>query len=354
MAIVSQRVTTIIFLLLAGLSQAAAAGSVFVPSLSNERDYSEYWEQQFLFGDQTIATSQFLIANLPFSKHHGMMVATLKQRGEDTVVIKNGRKRSGWHFEQEEPQLNIYQHKLSATTPGFKLQLHNNSAELDVDFAARSDAISIVQAGNKLGLPEVTLYAPTAEAVGRWRDGPGIGGPGPDGAWHDMGNGFGYGLHVVQQKVPNAVLKRWRRFTGSAATGQYAPILHAFETPKGNTHFALILLSDGAAPIRFEVGGFDADSDGKTWQVKGKADGKILSGTITLADQLETFNLKDQLNSLERLAAGSMADVSRFRYSGTYAFLLQEDGKETELSGRALAEDIHMGEIKAKRRRSRR
>lgn len=336
------------------IPQVSAFGPITAPTLSDDSDYSEYWEQQFLFDNKTTATSQFLIANLPFSRHHGMMVATLKAPGEDVVVIKNGRKRSGWNFEADAQKLAIFQHELSSNAPGFKLQLHNTAAELDVSLSSPKGAIPIVEKNNKLGLPEVTLYAPTSRAFGRWRDGPEIGGPGPDGEWHEIGQGFGYGLHVVQKKVPNTVMKRWRRFTGAQEGGTYEPIFHAFETPKGDMHYALILISPSGKPMQFDVGEFNAGSNEKEWKVKAKSGTAVLAGTLKLSDLLETFNLKDQLNGIEKLAAGSMADVTRFRYAASYALVLSEDGVDTSLSGNAFAEDIQMGEVKAKRRRSRR
>jgi len=335
-------------------SQSSIAAPLVSPSLSNESDYSEYWEQQFLFENNTVATSQFLIANLPFSKHHGMMVATLKEPGKEAVIIKNGRKRSGWNFAGDKPQLSIFQHRLSGSTPSFKLQLHNTAAELDVDFSAKDDAIALVKPDNKVGLPAVTLYAPSATAEARWRDGPEIGGPGPDGDWHQIGVGRGYGIHVVQHKAPNAMMKRWRRFTSINSDGPQEPLLHAFETPNGKTHFALLLVSNAGKPARFDVENFSFSEDGKSWRVTGQSGDAILSGEMHIGGLLESFNLKDQLNGLEKLAAGSMADVNRLRYAATYKFTLTEGEQETILEGRALAEDIQMGKVKAKRRRSRR
>jgi len=336
------------------LSPSASAAPLEAPSLSNASDYSEYWEQQFLFENNTVATSQFLIANLPFSKHHGMMVATLKEPGKEAVIIKNGRKRSGWNFADEKPQLSIFQHQLSGSTPSFKLQLHNTAAELDVEFNAKSDEISLVAADNKIGLPAVTLYAPSATAQARWRDGPEIGGPGPDGTWHEIGAGRGYGLHVVQNKAPNATMKRWRRFTSINSSGLQEPLLHAFETPGGETHFALLLVSKAGKPARFDVNNFSFSDDGKRWSIEGRSGDVKLSGEMEIGGLLEAFNLKDQLNGLEKLAAGSMADVNRLRYAATYEFTLTNGTQKTVLKGQALAEDIQMGKIKTKRRRSRR
>jgi len=354
MGMLPTKMKTMVLSVLVAITHGVTASPLVAPSLSNDSDYSEYWEQQFLFDNNTVATSQFLIANLPFSRHHGMMVATLKEADADTVIIKNGRKRSGWNFSADQPQLSIFQHNLSGDTPGFQLRLHNTAAELDVDFTAGGKAVTLVGAGNKLGLPEVNLYAPSARAIGRWRDGPEIGGLGPDGAWQPIGDGFGYGLHVVQNKAPNAAMKRWWRFTAGGSNGRYEPVLHAFETPKGGLHFAMLLFSASTDPIRFDVNDFQISEDGKSWKINATAGTKTLTGTMMLGNLLESFNLKDQLNGLEKLAAGSMADVSRLRYAATYRLELNERETITILDGMALAEDIQMGAQKAKRRRSRR
>lgn len=333
---------------------SVSASSIDEPRLYEDSDYNEYWEQQFLFGDGTMVTSQFLIANFPFSKQHGLMVATLKRPEENTVIVKNGRQRDGWNFDASEPKLSIYQHQLAGAHPGYLVRLDNTAAEVDILYTATNGAIPLIDKDNNLGLPEVSLYAPTAKAYGRWRAGPEIGGAGTDGDWQELGAGGGYGIHVVQRENMNASLRRWKRFTSMDSKGAFEPVLHEFETPKGDEKKILILISKFGDPIRFEDVTLTENGSDKSWKVSAQGNGATLSGTLKANGNIDEFILEDHLNHLEKLAAGSLSDIKRYRYSGEYSMTLTVNGKDHALSGRALAEDIHLGEVKKKKRRARR
>ena len=324
------------------------------PKLLNGSAYSEYWEQQFLFTDKTLVTSQFLITNLPFSKHHGIMVGTLKEPSKESITIKNGRKRNGWEYNNlPSATLSIFQHKLIADEQGYLMQLNNTAAEVDILFTKDYANINLIPDHEARRLPKVTLYAPTAQAYGRWRAGPEIGGAGENGSWNDLGWGFGYGIHVVHTEQPNKQMKKWVRFSGLTENGEAAPILHIFETPNGKQTRSLILLQEAKQPIIFEEITFKPTTP-KSWYVSGRyADGTI-EGEITISEALETFNLKDQLNAIEKLAAGSMADVARTKYLASYTFNLQTAEGAQHLTGKALMEDILFGEEQKKRPRRRR
>jgi hypothetical protein len=332
----------------------AIGDQIQAPILLEKSDYTESWDQQFLFENNTVISSQFLIVNLPFSKFHGMMVATLKEPQKAVVVIKNGRRRSGWNFSAEERKLTIFQHQLSGASPGYLMRLHNTTAEVDLLFTTPAQAISLVEGGGKLGLPKITLYAPPARAFARWRPGPEIDGPGEDGEWNQIGDGFGYGLHIVQTKPMNATIKRWRRFTGDRAENGYRPVLHVIDTPKGKREMVMLLFPPFGKPARFNVTEFAVAADEKSWHFEAHNGDNTLSGTIALTAFLENFTLKDQLNGIEKLAAGSLADVSHDHHAATYKLSLNEQGITTILEGRAMAEDVRMGKAKPKRRRTRR
>lgn len=330
------------------------ADSIGEPQLYDDSDYNEYWEQQFLFDNGTMVTSQFLIANFPFSKQHGLMVATLKKPGEDTVIVKNGRKRDGWNFDAAEPRLSIFQHELSGSYPGYFVRLNNTAAEVDVLFTSNEEAIPLISADNALGLPEMSLYAPIVRAEGRWRPGPEIGGAGIEGEWEKIGPGSGYGLHVVQRRNLNHSIRRWQRFSATSRAGGYAPILHAFETPNGEKKSVLLLLNGGDKPIRFDDIELTQNTSGTAWDISTKVGDASLTGTLTMENSIEDFQLKDHLNHLEQLVAGSLADISRRRFSTSYDLTLSIGGNRTNISGKALAEDIILGKEKKKKRRSRR
>ena len=171
------------------------------------------------------------------------------------------------------------------------MQLTNTAAEVDILFTKDYASINLVPNHEARRLPKVTLYAPTAQAFGRWRAGPEIGGAGENGSWNDLGWGFGYGIHVVHTEQPNKQMKKWVRFSGLPENSEAAPILHIFETPNGKQTRSLILLQEATQPIIFEEITFKPTTP-KSWYVSGRyADGTI-EGEITISETLETFNLK--------------------------------------------------------------
>jgi hypothetical protein len=326
------------------------------PTLSDQPGHSEYWEQQFLFEDDTFVTSQFVITNLPLSKQHGIQVGTLLSENspaaDGRVVIKNGRPRDGWHYDPAEQALTIFSHSLTGKHPGYLMRLQNTSAELDVLFSAREDAIELVAPGGPLGLPAVTLYAPLARAFARWRAGPEIGGAGQAGDWTRIGHGRGFGLHVRQTRELHETVSRWRRLTGTRAdSGVLTPVLHQFVTPAGEEHTVLLLLSPFAPAKRLEDVALESTVDGSGWHLRASGGGHTLKGVITPQRPLDHFVLKDQLSGVEQLVAGASADVDRTQTLARYDLNLQGEKGPTRLTGTAIFEDIRTGQPVRKRNR---
>lgn len=338
--------------LLAGGPAYAASEeqTLHAPALSSDRDYAEYWEQQFYFDTGALLTSQFMITNLPLSRHHGLMVASLKLPGAAPVIIKNGRKRDGWAYDSQSPHLSIFQHQLQGGHPGYLMRLHNTAAEADLLFNASARPIVLMAPDNPYGLPSVTLYAPGARGVARWRPGPEIGGPGQSGGWHSLGDGTGYGLHVVQDRPLGTVLRRWRRLVPLSADGIFSPTIHLFDSPGGGQLMEAVLLPRFGEPERLSQPSKTQESEGSVWTLSGPR----LNGTIELIEQLEAFEAADQLNAVEQLVAGSLANISRSRYRASYDLEIQTtDGTPLRLTGTALIEDIIIAEDRKKRRRRR-
>ncbi len=325
------------------------------PKLQTNSGYSEYWEQQFLFENDVLLTSQFLVANLPFSKHHGMVVSTLKQPDADTIVIKNGRKRSGWNYENTEngKNLSIFQHSISMDGKGYLLRLHNTAAEVDVLFEPLSEPIEILSPDNAYKLPQITQYAPYAQAHARWRAGPEIGGQGENSDWTELGNGAGYGIHVIQRENPNKVLKKWARLSPVSTDNNFAPLLHEFVTLKDMKVPVFILHGHAGNIIKFKDVKLNRENS-QIWSLSARYKDQTISGTISLGAKLEEFNLKNELNALEKIAAGSLADIQRTRYKASYAFKYVDGDETYSLSGKAIAEDIVLKAEKKKKKRVRR
>lgn len=328
---------------------ASAQFDNITPILSDERDYAEYWEQQFYFETGALLTSQFLITNLPISKHHGLMIASLKLPDQPAVIIKNGRGREGWNIDSGNKKLSIFQHELEGRYPGYMLQLSNTAAEVDTLYNARLEPIELVAEDNELNLPHITLYAPWARSFARWRPGPEVGGQGPDGEWLPLGYGTGYGIHVVQNSPLARTLRRWVRVTPIQSEGAYAPIIHHFETPSGPTRTETILVPRFGKPIK--LGGVVINSyEAQILTLEG--DG--ISGAVTVDKDIEAFLIADQLNGIEKLVAGSLADIERYRRLVSYSLEVQVDGITHLISGTALLEEILIGKERVNRRRIRR
>ena len=345
-----KRILTAIWVSLFASFPLYAQPSIGLPALSEQPDYAEYWEQQFYFETGALLTSQFLIANLPLSKHHGLMVASLKIPGEPPVIIKNGRKRDGWFYAREDPELSIFQHRLKGTFPGFLTQLNNTAAEVDVLFNAKHAAIDIIAPGNDLGLPAVTLYATGARAFGRWRAGPEIGGAGENGSWQALGHGEGFGLHVIQDKPLGSVLRRWVRLTPLQADTDYELMFHRFETPSGKSLNKFYLLQKFKEPVLLDVSGVKFEEDNSMRCLSSAR----MTGTITISNEIETFLVADQLNGIERLVAGSLANISRYRSLVSYDFDVVLNSKSQSVSGTAILEEILVDAEKKSRRNRRR
>ena len=61
MQIISRIAGALVILVIHGGLVVAQDQNVFKPKLSNSPDYNEYWEQQFLFENNELLTSQFLV-----------------------------------------------------------------------------------------------------------------------------------------------------------------------------------------------------------------------------------------------------------------------------------------------------
>ncbi|MCJ9429630.1 hypothetical protein [Kordiimonas marina] len=341
---------------LPGLKPPAAREPV-APIMSDKSHYSEYWEQIFLMDDGTLFTSQFTIANFPFSKHRGLMLSTLVWPDGKTVVIKNGRSRKGWDYDAVNHQLKIYQHTLKPTEDGYALHLHNTAAEARMDFQPMAEPLTFLKWEAGKSDYGVTYYAPEATAKVSWRPGPEIDGPGDDGPWMALGSGTGFGVHVIQTDSLENMFSSWMRALPLGKTDGDRPVFNWMVKPGGKAVAQLSLIDSKGQLITLTDVQFDADKDGNVWHVRAKGNGVALKGAYRLEKSVDTFALGDHLTAIEKMAAGTLAQLKRQRYQASYDFTLSRKGHKTALKGRALAEILKLDagkETVSKKRRIRR
>ncbi|WP_262692822.1 hypothetical protein [Kordiimonas aestuarii] len=352
----------VLTILNSGTSRAKDA--ISAPQLRENSNYSEFWEAQFLFESGAYSASEFLITSFPLSKHHGLMISTLKPpQGTDgfgkQIIIKNGRKRSGWHYDGSADALNIYQHELSGRRPEYLLRLNNTAAEVDIAFKSELRSIPIIHSDAANGLPEVTLVAPAAYALGRWRAGPEIGGKGHADQWRELGHGVGYALHIVQDRDLSESLVRWQRFSSIPAfrTGGAAdhtmPFLHVFTRPDDTVAAVLVLVGPDGTHMRFDNVKLELVRTG-TWMLVATSDVAIVRGEIETTTPIEKFVLKDHLNGIERMMAGTLSTIERSRDQVNYRLEISQAGNTDVVSGTMIYEDITLEAKKERPRRMRR
>lgn len=341
-----------------------AEDAISAPRLSESSNYSEFWEAQFLFESGAYSASEFLITSFPLSKHHGLMISTLKPpQGTNAfgkqIIVKNGRKRSGWHYDNNAGALYIYQHELSGRRPEYLLRLNNTAAEVDIAFKSDLRPIPIIPSGAANGLPEVTLIAPVACALGRWRAGPEIGGKGRAAPWQELGYGVGYALHIVQDRDLSESLVRWQRFSAipafrtNGAGGHAMPFLHVFTRPDNTVKAVLVLLAPSGEQVRFEDIKLEQVGDA-SWRLAAKSDGATVKGMIDTAAPIDKFVLKDHLNGIERMMAGALSTIERSRNQMNYRLEISQAGSAATIAGTMIYEDITLEAKKERPRRMRR
>lgn len=346
-------------------SASSQVSAPFAPQLLEQGEYSEYWEQFLVFEDGTILSSQFLIANFPFSRHRGIMVSSLLLPDGERLVIKNGRSRKGWVFAPDGSAISIYQNVLAATDSGFRLKLHNTLAELELQVASVAQPWKAprLHSQRSSGWLDFDLYAPQATAQGRWRPGPEIGAD-PLGPWQPLEGGRGMGLHLVLTAGLPDLMQSWLRVTALGSLDDPGFFLSNVTRPDGQHQNVLLLMRPGQENLEFtglsveilETQRIEDADLPKLLRLKAQNGAYGLEGTIRLDRFLEYFNFLDHLNSIERILATSMPPVRRLRFLATYEMVLTGPGTPFALSGKAFGEQTAVGtpDDKSRKRRRRR
>lgn len=358
----------LLLLVSTGSSHAEAAGNFQVPpmtpALLDDDNYSEFWQQVFLFEDGTFVTSEFLILNLGFSTHHGIMLSTLVRPNGDRYIIKNGRTRSGWNYQSDPFSIQIYQHSLASSPEGLVLNLHNSTAQVNLNLTTVAQPWDAVryEAGRN-GWQEVTFYAPALLAEGYWTPGPASGLDETDQIPIELKGGYGYGVHSIQSAKLHEIMSSWLKVFAYGNENQARPFINSIVRQDGIEENTMTLYQGGLADQTFEniemhiVDTQEIEGTLVPYVIEVTAsDGATsLSGTLQLSEILETFVLNDHLNMLERAAARSEPKLKRYRFRAEYDFVIVGNDTTVEITGNALSEYIDVVPPQAApRRRSRR
>ena len=337
------------------------APSNMIPALLDTKNYSEFWQQVFLFEDGTFITSEFLVANFGFSTHHGILLSTLVRPNGDRYIIKNGRTRSGWNFKADPFSINIYQHSLIKDQGGYDLTLDNTMAQVNLNLTSQAEPWSAERLmGKKKKIwQDVDFFAPALLAEGYWTPGPETELKEDYETRFELKGGVGFAMHGVQSENLHELMSSWLKLFGFGKTGKAKPFLSSVMNINDGQENSFMMSWDGLENEAFKnitiktikTQTIDETEVPKIIEIEANAGDKTLKGTIQLNKILETFVLNNHLNALEKVSASSQPKLKRFRFQADYSFLIEKMGEKSNIEGQALGEYIDVVPPKGIRRR---
>ncbi|MEZ5757395.1 MAG: hypothetical protein R3D86_04170 [Emcibacteraceae bacterium] len=316
------------------------------PMMLEDKNYTEYWEQYFYLNDGSLVTSQFLVANFPWpiGKEHGIMLGTLVTPEGKLYVIKNGRDRGEWGFDENALDIYIHTHRLKATENSYLVHLENTMAVVDLQLNSNLPTFDHKRFESEDGYIETSYYAPSLTGIGNWQLGPEAGFD-PAGPVHNADFATGFGVHVLMTDKVDQFIKYWSRIIGVSKDG-IKPFLSSITRPDTSEDIIFKLIEgdkviDDFNDVKINYSDIVSEKDAsypKLITVSAKSSRGTLEGTFKYTKKFSHFNLNEHLNFFEKSFAKSNPVVSNFRYLVDYNLVYKTSEGEKVLSGNGLSE----------------
>jgi hypothetical protein len=327
-------------------SVMAQSSNASKPSMLDDSDYTEYWEQYLYLSDGSLITSQFLVANFPWpvGNEHGVMLGTLVTPEGELYVIKNGRDRGEWGFNDNAFDIFIHTHRLKQQNGGYSLHLENTMGIADMELASKFPSFDHNKYSSEDGSIQTSFYAPFLSGRGNWHLGPEAG-FNPSGPVHKVDQASGFGVHVLMTDKVDQLMKNWTRVVG-VSSQEEKPFLSAITRPDQKEDIIFKLLGNGEVidefddiNVKYERMTKEKDASyPKRITISAKGNNGEISGTINYGKKFNHFNLTDHLNFFEKSFAQSNPVVTNFRYLADYDLVYKTAEGEKRLTGKALSE----------------
>ena len=352
-----------IFLISSGLTDESDSHK---PLMIKDKNYTEYWEQFFYLSDGSLVTNQFLVANFPWpvGNGHGIMLGSLVTPEGKLYVIKNGRNRENWGYNEKVLDFYIHTHRLKSVRDGYSIHLENTMGTIDLELKSNQSPLSHKKFSSSNGFMETNFYAPSLIGNGKWQLGPEAGfelmGP-----VHTIDQASGFGVHVIMTDTADQLIKNWVRIFG-IGNDDIKPFLSSITRPNGEEEIILKLFDVNEEFDSFKDVDITYDniivergvSYPTTIKISAKSNKGDLDGTFKYTKKIAHFNLNEHLNFFEKSFSKTNPLVNNFRYLVDYSLVYKTAEGEKTFASKALSEytDITSA-IKTppkKRRRNRR
>ena len=327
------------------------------PVLLGAESYTEGWDQYFYFEDGTFLAVQFLISNYGPTDHRALVIGSLSSPDSDKpLVIKNGRGRKDWSFDDRQLDLKVAHHRFSGTHPHYRLYLRNSRGEVELTVEARvkSWQLGLIPDAESEKFQYASYMMPMAQARGRYRRGSESGGDA--GPWQTLRNGRGFAFRYLNSTSLSKVAPVWIRVAPIDSQDSASPIFYLVQRPGQEQSSFLAIMGGGQirqqwtkfpvtlitpendAPNEAED---DTDADRRPpstieFQIAG-TDGAV-EGKITMTRLLQRFDFVRELKPIERFFVQFLNTPVHYRYLAQYDLTYQGKDGGQQLTGTALAE----------------
>jgi hypothetical protein len=327
------------------------------PVLLDSESYTEGWDQYFHFEDGTFLAVQFLISNYGPTDHRALVIGSLVPVGDDEpLVIKNGRGRKDWSFDERGLDLKVAHHRFSGIHPDYHLYLRNSRGEVELTVKAQVEPWRL----GRIPRPEsenfqyTSFLVPLADADGRYRRGSAS--AGTAGPWQPLRNGRGFAVRYLNNSSLSKVARTWIRIASIDRDAPSSPVFYLVQRPGPTQSSFLAIMSDGRIRKRWahfpvtlivaenDVAG-DAEKDVVTaWlpphtvEFQISAPDGTVDGKIMMTRLLQRFDFVRELKPIERFFVQFLNTPVHYRYLATYELTFQGEGGDQQVTGTALAE----------------
>ncbi len=323
------------------------------PVLLGAESYTEGWDQYFYFEDGTFLAVQLFISNYGPTDHRALLIGSLlSPDGEKPLVIKNGRGRKDWSYDEGQLDLKIAHHRFSGTHPDYRLYLRNSRGEVDLTVEARGESwrLGHIPDPESAKFQYASYMMPMAHAQGRYRRGSES--AGTAGPWQTLRNGRGFAIRYLNSSSLSKVARSWIRVAPIDSQDPSSPIFYLVER-SGQKQSSFLAIMDGGQirhswqkfPVTLITPENDAEDNSADerrppraiqFQIAG-TDGTV-EGKITMTRLLQRFDFVRELKPIERFFVQFLNTPVHYRYLAQYDLTYQDNDGGRRLTGTALAE----------------
>jgi hypothetical protein len=329
------------------------------PVLLGAESYTEGWDQYFYFEDGSFLAVQFLISNYGPTDHRALVIGSLLPAdGGKSLVIKNGRGRKDWSFDERQLDLKVAHHRFSGTHPNYRLYLRNSRGEIELDVKALVESWRL----GRIPDPESTRFqyasymVPMAQAQGRYRRGVDGDGDGDVGEWQMLRDGRGYAIRYLNNSSLSKVARKWIRVASIGNPDSASPIFYLVQRA-GQEQSSFLAITGGEGirqqwktfPVTLIAPEHDGPNEAEdndehdrllpdALQFQTAGTNGSIEGKITMTRLLQRFDFVRELKPIERFFVQFLNTPVHYRYLAQYDMTIQGNDGVQRLTGTALAE----------------